>query len=339
MKAFIALFLSFAISTALRVSAAEPDSDFDGISDAEETALNLNPNDGTDAPKRKLATFRFNGTNWIGDQGQVPVAHYGLTLEAGVESNAVKVTGGDWAKYLVFRLAETNDKPNLSFRQGSVSMWFKPNWNGTNHGGNGPVPAAWGRIFNIGEWTTDASYGLWTMGLTPDGDWISFTAHTNNGTLYGSGWGQVPGGMVSNEWRHVAMTYSTTNMSIYIDGTNVMDIGCLFDGTNWFCNVGNSLIPPKTLRDQGFYVGTDTGGNQASQGTFDLLETYNYPLSAVEVLAAFDAYYFSSVNPGGDYDGDGVSNGVEAALGRNPKVAGVQSGSTGLVTYTPVRSN
>jgi hypothetical protein len=251
----------------------EADSDFDGIGDGEERANGTDPLSAASTTQRLLSSFRFNSTNWIGDQGQVPLSTLALTNEPGVEGSAVPITGAAYSKKLNYRTIEGNGRPNMAFSSGTVCFWFKPNWASTSLGGTGPDPGAWGRLFNLGEWTSGATYGFWDIGLDPGGTQISLTEQDGLGHNSGAPWGYL--NLASNTWVHLAVTYSPTYSAVYVNGAIV-------NGAAW-----GSLVPPKAIRDGGFFVGSDTSGAQQAQGSYDLLELYNYPMTSSQVASNY----------------------------------------------------
>jgi RHS repeat-associated protein len=280
------------------------DTDFDGMSDAEELDNGTDPLDAASTFPMLLSSFSFNTTNWIGDQGQIPIFHTGLAMEPGIEGGGVVVTGADYAKRLNYRYVEPDGKPNFAFKSGTVSFWFKPNWASTNAGGTGPNPAEVGRYFNFGEWSSPVTRGFWSLFLSSGGSKIGWNVHTNGTAISTSGAPTVS--LSSNVWHHFVLAYSPSNTANYVDG--------VLAGTG---SGITHIIPDKADRDLGFYVGTDTYGAQGSQATFDQLKLYNYPLDAASVSNLYATGVYLA-HPDDDTDFDGRKNSDELADGTDP---------------------
>ena len=67
-------------------------------------------------------------------------------------------TNAAWLQYPVYGTGGTT---NLTVNQGTVTLWFSPDWGSTNAGGSGP--GWWGQLIDAGQWTSDASYGWWSL--------------------------------------------------------------------------------------------------------------------------------------------------------------------------------
>ena len=153
-----------------------------------------------------------------------------------------------------------------------MSIWFKPNWASRSVGGAGPDPEAVGCFFNLGEWSDPPVRSFWSLFEydyhDASGTVIGFNSYTN-GAAYGAG--AVMANFRSNQWHQIVVTYSPSSVITWIDGTNAASAS------------GCNIVPDKATRDYGFFIGSDTGGNQQAQGSYDLLETFNYPLSASQI--------------------------------------------------------
>jgi hypothetical protein len=295
------------------------DPDGDGLANLGEYLAGTNP---TNYDQLMLGCWQFDTNNWIGNQGQLPVNQTGLisALVPGVETNAVDLTGPAYSKLLSYKFAETDGNLNIALQSGSVIFWFKPSWSGSNEGGAGP--GSIGRLINIGTWTTNATNGVWMINLDASGDLIRLDVQDNAGHEVQTSYVSIPGGMTSNQWVQIAVTYTPTNTAFYVDGALAGTSGGL-----------NNIGPPQGILTNGFDIGTDAQGGEMSQGEFDLLQTYNYSLTAAAVLTNFQSVFTSY--PNADPDGDGIPNAWESILGLNPLVNdATQSGSRANYTYT-----
>ncbi|MDB6035644.1 MAG: hypothetical protein JWM16_5982 [Verrucomicrobiales bacterium] len=75
----------------------------------------------------------------------------------------------------------------------------------------------------------------------------------------------------SNEWRFIALTYSSSNSVLYLDGALTAE------------GPGVSVEPSLAVLTNGFLVGSDETGFAKAQGQFESLRIYDYPLNATSV--------------------------------------------------------
>jgi hypothetical protein len=240
---------------------------------------------GITNPPPCLNSWSFDDTNaWASDFGYVPVSFTNLSASDLGEFWAMVVdsTNAAWVQYNVL---EADGTTNLTVDQGSVLFWFAPNWSGTNEGGTGP--GGWGRLLEVGAYTPDASYGWWSVYVDPDGVNLYFSAQTNGtpATTYLS----APIDWTTNRWHLIAITYSSTNSSLYLDGALVVTNG-----------PGVTVWPGPDVLANGFCIGSDSNGLTQAHGMFDQLTTYNYPVGSNTVNRALSRdyadYYLNPMN-------------------------------------------
>jgi len=256
------------------------DYDGDGVTDLQEF---LNAWDPTTYSQARLASWRFNSVDCIGDQGQIPLVNQGLTyaLVPGLEGGAIDMHDeqGYASRILSYRCVEPYANPNINLISGTVRFWFKSPWNSVSHGGFGPATA--GRLINIGEYSSPPTIGCWQLVFASSGDALKFAVSDNSGTpshLIETAYLTIPGGIYANQWYQIAVTYTPTSIAIYVNGTALTPApsGGL-----------NSIVPPQSIRDLGFFIGSDTGGSQKSNGIFDFLETFNYAKNATQIYIEY----------------------------------------------------
>ncbi len=186
---------------------------------------------------------------------------------------------------LKYRDVEASGAANINLANGSIRFWFRPNWSGTNAGGNGH--GSEGRLIELGQKTTTMSNGWWGVSVNKEGTRLTFAAQgggvETNYLVASINW-------TSNIWHQAVLTYTATNSIFYIDGTSV---------TN---GVGSTIYPGSVVRANGFSIGSDCLGLKQAEGQFDELETFNYPLNATDIYNN----YQDVLN--GDWDGNGVLN-------------------------------
>ena len=228
-----------------------------------------------------LATWSFyDNTNWTGDKGQIPISFTNLAYSYLGDFSSLVVDTNVPARlnYNVYEPATgaTNLVVNAS---GSVTFWFGPDWS-TADGGPGEVA----QLFDVGEWTTNASYGYWGFSIDQPGSNLWFVAQDNAGDTYALA---TPISWTTNDFHYISLTYSSTNVSLYLDGqlaTN--DPG------------GLSIWPGSEVLSNGFYVGSDPTGNFQAHGLFNSLSTYGYVLDANTIQKIFNYEYgYDMINP------------------------------------------
>jgi hypothetical protein len=180
----------------------------------------------------------------------------------------------------LYNIAEANGHTNLSLQNGSVVLWFKPDWSSVDQGGTGPGIISCGPDCNLEDWgalvevdsTVDSTGGFWELYFDPFGTnlWFSSGDGTNwSGDLIGNiSW-------VSNQWHQIAVTYSPSNSTLYVDGTAIAQT----NGVPYIPVFDN--FPAQNY----FTVGNDVG--EPVNGTIDELETLNYPLDQVAIFRAY----------------------------------------------------
>ncbi len=230
-----------------------------------------------------LDCWAFSNTNtWPSERGHAPVSFTNLEVSPFGKGNALLLdnTNGAWLQYNVF---EDDAATNLTVNEGTLMFWFAPNWSGTNQGGNGP--GQWGRLIEVGSYTTNASYGWWSVYLDPDGANIYFSSQTNGA---GQTHLSAPIAWTTNRWHMIALTYSPTNSALYLDGelaTNGLAV---------------TYLPDADVLAEGFFIGSDNAGLTQARGMFDDISTYNFQLDAARISSTFSMesffYYLNPLN-------------------------------------------
>ena len=167
-------------------------------------------------------------------------------------------------------------------------FWYAPWWSSTNAGGTGP--GDWGRLIEVGSYTPDSSYGWWSIYLDDGGNNLYFSAQTNDFSSNVWTYLSAPISWTTNRWHLLAITYSSTNSALYIDGevvTNGPPVTC------W---------PGPDVLANGFYIGSDSNGVAQMHGMFDQMATYANLLDSNSVSKAFNwqqiPYYLNLENVG-----------------------------------------
>jgi alpha-tubulin suppressor-like RCC1 family protein len=259
-----------------------------------------------------LGNWTFNNTNtWIGEAGQLPLLNDNLAGIPSWSSNSVLVDSLN-PSTLSYNVMEANGSTNINCQVGSVLFWFRPDWNSSNAGGIGP--GSWGRLIEMGSFDPVFTNGWWGLYLSPDGTQLLFGTSTNGGGMTNLSANIT---WYSNEWYQIALTYSPTGSALYVDGQLLAD----GDGMTYRLNADELT--------KGFRIGSDQDGNNQAAGSFDELETFNYPLDAAntyshesEIPDWWEVKYFNrtGLDPGFSPAGDGRTFSIDYHYGFDPNV-------------------
>jgi len=256
---------------------------------------------GLDSPLRaqpqpwwtKLNEWRFDDYNLLTVNTGTPQAALGFTLVSSFDTNALRLTGNDFAlvQYPIF---ETSGRTNLICDFGSVRFWYRPLWSSTTSGGSGPGDYA--RLLEVGLWTASGNYGWWSIYLNPSGTRLSFGGQADGQSAE---YVQATTDWESNRWYQVVVTYSPSNSFLYLDGQLAAS------------GAGATLFASLTVQTQtGLTIGGTAIGESLMQGDLDVLETFNYQLSAATVS---NSYW--NPNPSSGGGGGGPSGGSGGSPG------------------------
>lgn len=229
-----------------------------------------------------LASWSFhNSTNWISDEGYSPISFTNLAFSRLGNGDSL-VVDTNLPAWLQFPVIEPGDAAtNLIFGSGSVTFWFAPAWSSTNQGGLGPGEP--GRLFEAGAYTTNSSYGWFSLYVDSGGNNLYFSTQTND--LSGNAWTwlSAPISWKTNYFHYITLTYSPSNTSLYLDGA-------------WTTN-GPALTVYPGANVNEFCIGGSSNGVFQAQGLFNAVQTYSYPLGSNDVRAIFNwdyGYYLIS---------------------------------------------
>jgi hypothetical protein len=221
-------------------------------------------------------SFR-DSTNWTSDYGYAPVSFTNLAY-SNLGNGASLVVNSTNQAWLQFNVVETNGATNLTVDAGTVMFWFAPgSWSGTNEGGTGPGDYV--RLFEVGAYTTNSSFGWWSLYTDPAGANIYFSAQTNDLSSNVTTYLSAPIAWTTNYFHFVVLTYSTTNTALYLDGVLVTNGPPL------------TVYPGPDVLANGFYLGSDSNGVYQADGLFNDIVTYNVPLDAATIQEIFTSEY------------------------------------------------
>ena len=237
-------------------------------------AVGLLPPGDTNSPPAPLASWSFQDTNgWTSDQGYAPISFTNIFWSNLGDGHSLVVNAPGSPAYLNYYIYEpTNGATNLVLNSsgGSLTLWYAPTWSSGTNGGTGP--GQWAQLVSVGEWTPDSSAGYWGLSASTSGSNIVFLSQDGAGNTHSL---SAPISWTTNYFHFLALTYSGTNISLYVDGILVTnDPG------------GLSIWPPST--EQSIWFGSDTNGNEQAAGLFNTVQTYNTVLDSNDVQQIYD---------------------------------------------------
>jgi hypothetical protein len=221
-----------------------------------------------------LSTWSFNDTtNWTSDLGFAPLSQTNISALPFGDYTALVMdsTNAAWLRY---RTTEADGTRNLTVDAGSISMWFSPAWSSTGVHIGGHGPGQWGRLFEVGSYTTNASYGWLSLYIDAGGTNLYFAGQTNNGS--GGVFLTARIAWPAQSWHHLAITYSPSNSALYVDGLLV---------TN---GLPVSYHPDSSVLTNGFSIGSDATGTVQVHGMIDNVATCAYPLKADTIWQVYN---------------------------------------------------
>jgi hypothetical protein len=230
---------------------------------------------GPSGPSGTLGTWSFSDTNWL-TRSYPPMAFTNIANVPGGNGNALEIDSTN-AAFLQYHVVETNGVTNLLVDHGSLMFWFRPNWSSWSSTNLGGGPGDWSRLIEAGAYTTNASYGWWSVYLDPGATNLYFSAQTNDGSQ--ATYLSVPISWTNNVWHLIALTYSPTNTALYLDGALA---------TN--SSAGVSYYPDSNVLTNGFYIGSQGNGLAQAHGDFDDLTTYNYQIDPVLISGTYAVF-------------------------------------------------
>jgi hypothetical protein len=223
-------------------------------------------------------------TNWTSDNAYSPVSFTNLSF-SNLGDGASLVVDSNAPARLRYRVFESDGTTNLTVNAGSILFWFAPSsWASSALGGSGPGEN--GRLLEAGGYTTNSSFGWWSLYLDSGGNNLYFSAQTNDSSGTLTTFLTCPVAWATNYFHQVALVYSATNTALFLDG-NLATNG-----------PGVTVFPGLSVLTNGFCLGSDTNGIYQAHGLFNSVATYNVPMDAGTIQTTFaDQYPVYLINP------------------------------------------
>jgi hypothetical protein len=223
-----------------------------------------------------LDSWSFNdNSGWTDDNGNPPISftNIGWSDLGDGDSLVVETNVPAWLNYPLYTVAgATNIVLN---GPGSICFWYAGGWATTNGG-----PGNWAQLVDAGEWTTNSSVGYFGLSIDPWGSNVWFFSQDGLGDSYSL---SAPIWETTNYFHLFTLTYSSTNVSIYVDGLLATN-----DPR------GLSIWPVPAALQNGVYFGSDTNGNFSGDGLFDWVQTFGSVLdsNAVQEIYNSELFYY-----------------------------------------------
>jgi hypothetical protein len=277
----------------------DPDTDYDGVSDAEELAGGADPLDVRSVLPKRLSYWKFNGNDWArGDRGQKPLVQRGTSASASWEGTALALDGA--GSLFRIRQTELDSRANFNLLSGAVRMFFKPDWSLTN-------APAWGQLLEVGtpggaRWGVHFTNvgGIMHIRLVThdaDGSWSTYTSDVRlSHDCTGIGDPDFAGSLGLPSWHELTINYwqdrcPTNSLPwLALDGTAVFSHHNACHHTNaseYYHEYGGhdlpaAGIPSGTVRLGGLAIGGGTDGTRLAGAMIDEVEFFNHPIGRAE---------------------------------------------------------
>ena len=268
-------------------------------------------------PTNCLNSWSFEDvTNWTSDLGYPPTSFTNIFGDLHGDGTSLMVDSNNLA-WLQFGGFNSDGTTNLSVGPaGSIFFWFSPDWASATTNNNGAGPGAFGRLLEVGAYSTNATYGWFSLFVDPGATNFFFCTQTNtgDGSVYTNL--SVPIDWATNAWQFVALTYSATNLSLYTNGVLATNAS------------GLAVYPGLDVLTNGFWIGSDSSGTLQMHGWMDDLYAYDYPLDSTTVSNIYHWFYdIYVILPYDNVMAESMIQSASSSASTNPPVFDAVTGS------------
>ena len=261
----------------------KPDTDQDGIVDAQELIDGTSPTNEYAYEPRSLSTFSFDTADYRGEQNQLPLQNIGSSLVTSFPPLGRNGFNAVTGNRLTYPVIEANNHPNINILRGTIKFWFKPQWS------SGQVGHPFGsRLIEIGEFssTGQGNDGWWGIFLNSDRTKLTFASQAPNSTIWERYVEAVDLNFQAGQWYEIELTYGPRLTYRY--GNKDPNFEQRHANSFLFINgeressglgVNPALLPNDEAISRGFTIGSRRDGTLSASAVFDELKTYNYPRS------------------------------------------------------------
>lgn len=163
---------------------------------------------------------------------------------------------------------------NLKETNGTIRLWFAPNWSSTSAGGSGP--GDWATLFELGQTNTVTNPFGFALAIDPAGTNLVAAVNTATGTF---NLVEYPLNWTTGVWHQIAFVYWTQGVALMVD-----------DSAEQFA----AAIPPwptaSTWNQSAFSLGSAFDASQSAQGQLDEIHTFGYALPTNYLAWTYQLY-------------------------------------------------
>ena len=198
--------------------------------------------------------------------GEAPAAIPDADLVESFSGYALRRAGAQAVPWLI-PITSENGHTNFTTEVGTIRFWFQPDWSSASRGGSGP--GGYARLLEVRDGTSATPTVQWALYVAPDG-----------AAVYASGQGALgpvdfltaPIAWTNGQWHFVALTYTPTNTTLWLDDQVAAEGPALGGGTSSWGEAGPVLV-----------VGSDATGQNLAQGQFEELTTFRLPAQSLDL--------------------------------------------------------
>ncbi len=216
-------------------------------------------------PEFDLKSWKFDQPYWL-DAASLG-AHLAANLQL-VESwsgYALNCVGND---SLLLTPTVTGTHHNLTATNGTIRLWFAPDWSSASLGGSGP--GDWATLFELQQTNGVKMPFALALSFAPDGDRIVVAVNTGQET---ASLIEMPISFTAGEWHQIAFVYWKSGLALAVDG-----------GPESLSGKTPAWPDAATWNRSAFSLGSATDGQHQALGQLDEVHTFGYPLSTDYLL-------------------------------------------------------
>ena len=234
--------------------------------------------------------------------GQIPAIDASVWLESW--SGYALIRQGAQLQPIAIPLATTN-RWNLSPDEGAIRFWFSPAWTSASTG-LGQRPGHYARLLELTTADAQGQAVFWSLYVTPDGNTLFLSGQGPNGPV---DYLRLDIQWQAGEWHLLALSYGsqtflsspapfprriqTTTQAVRTDETRATLLH--LDGQLAATGQGIPPIPAMLAPSASLTIGTDASGNNAADGQFEELSTFDFPLTYWQLGSYFENYQHYAV--------------------------------------------
>ncbi len=224
---------------------------------------------GAQPEPRVLASWSFDGPEFVGKSGLRPRITSGVTSVEGVLGGAAHFASSN--AVLVSPVGSPDRPPGIHPGAMCARFWFRPDWSSRGVG-QGKGPGDWGCFLSLGERGSSSSGGWWEWSVSPDGTLIEFTASSGERTEYRVT--SEPVAFDAGAWAEIVLDCFPGGLRAYKDGKVILTAA-----------PSKPPAPSASVVQEGISIGARRDGTRGVGGALDELTILDAPLGRVAMEA------------------------------------------------------